>query len=958
MHIRNLHRMTVTFVLLASVMSALAAKDKGPAFRPVKTEVLRGGDKAQALAVDVTGLKDLYLVVTYGPDNYRSDQAIWAEPALVDPAGRRVDLTTLTPNRAQLGWGKLYINTNQHAKPLKIAAKTFQKGFWAHGPSLLHFQLDGKYTRFEAKVGIDAGAGKAGSAEFIVTNVAPKMPPRSVYAKEAAGKPAPQGKAKPAQALKAGPADKAPHQFNPEAAKVLLGQGVEKLVFVRRFTLTANHVYTEYVNSRWTPGGGLCVLDLKTGKVHDLVPELSGGVVNRFDISYDAKRIAFDYKKAAEEGYRIYEIDVDPSTGSRAGSKALRQLTFRQKDEAELVRKYGSKGYHHGTDDLHPCYLPDGGIVFVTTRCQYGILCNAGDIYTTKNLYRMDADGGNMRPLSNSPVSEASPAMMPDGRILYHRWEYVDKAAGNLKCLWAMNPDGTASSEIYGNTITFPETMIYPRPIPGAEGKIVMLGSSHWGPNNAMGAVIVIDTADDIRSPETMRYVTDDIRALAHSGFHFRDASGTWKHDKTGKPGRLFKDPYPLSEELFLAARKPKGPAWNDPTAYDLVLLDGKGADTSMYDDEEISCWHPYPLRPRTKPPVIASTPDPKLAERGLARCVVTDVYEGMEGVERGTVKYLRVLEEVPRPWAIRKSWYKDDRDGMAHSAIGHGHLGLKVQHGIVPVEKDGSAQFHVPAERNLYFQALDENLLAVQTERTHVHYMPGETRSCVGCHETPNRMQRPTTSVPMAMKRRPSDLTPQPGEPTAAKLFDYDRQIQPILDRHCIKCHGKKKTESGLSLSGDPQGVYSVSYNNLIKLAKTEKQVLGNRAPRNENVGSAGIEYLPPYTLGALTSPLAAMLSKGKITVRDAKLTAYAAKLTKQHKKVQLSDTEFLRITNWLDVNCPFHRSYWGRLNAKFKDHPNYRPNVTFVEALLRTVPKSIAQGEAAAGTTPSGSP
>ena len=106
-----------------------------------------------------------------------------------------------------------------------------------------------------------------------------------------------------------------------------------------------------------------------------------------------------------------------------------------------------------------------------------------------------------------------------------------------------------------------------------------------------------------------------------------------------------------------------------------------------------------------------------------------------LEGVERGTVRYLRVLEEVPRPWATRKSWYQDDRDGMAHTAIGDDMLGLKVQHGIVPVEQDGSAHFTVPAMRNIYFQALDEDLLAVQTERTYVHYMPGETRSCIGCH-------------------------------------------------------------------------------------------------------------------------------------------------------------------------------------------------------------------------------
>jgi hypothetical protein len=917
----------VLVVLLSLAALSRAAGDPERAFQPVKTELMRGGDAAETLTVDVTGWRDLYLVVTFGDDNYRSDQAIWAEPRLTDAGGRTVDLTSITPNRAQVGWGRLLVNVNQKGQPLRIGDTRFKTGFWAHGPSLLHFKLDGRYAKFETRVGIDTGAGNSGSVHFEITNVAPQMPPPSAY-KEQSGAPAVK--------LTARPAEESDHQFNTEAARTLLQRGIDKLVFVRRFTLSANHVYTEYVNSRWTPGGGLCVLDLNTGLARDLVPELSAGVVNRFDISYDAKKIIFDYKRTSEEGYRIYEVGVD-GTG-------LRQLTFPVENEQKLVRDYGSAGYHHGTDDMHPCYLPDGDIVFVSTRCQYGILCNAGDVYTTKVLFRMNRDGGDIRPLSNSPVSEASPAMLPDGRILYHRWEYVDKAAGNLKCLWSMNPDGTASAEVYGNTITFPETMIYARPIPGADGKIVMLGTSHCCPNNAMGAVIVIDTSDDVRSPETMRFVTNDIRALAHTGFHFQDASGQWKHDKTGTLGRLFKDPYPLSENLFIAAHKPKGPAWNDPVAYDLCLLDGSGRKTLLYQDEEISCWHPYPLVARQKPPVTVAAPDPELAQRNLARCVVSDVYRGMEGVERGAVKYLRLLEEVPRPWAVRKSWYRDDRDGMAHSAIGDGFLGLKVQHGVVPVEEDGSAQFYVPAMRNIYLQALDENLLAIQTERTYVHYMPGETRSCVGCHETPNQTQRPTSGLPLAMLRPPSVPAPQPGEATAQKLFDYDRQIQPIWDKHCVECHNHERADGDLNLCGDPQGVYSLSYHNLVKLSKTEKQLLGHRKPRNENVGSAGIEYLPPYTLGAPTSPLAAMLSGGKVRLRNPELLAYAEKLAESHHDVQLSEAEFLQVANWLDVNCPFHPSYWGRLNAKYKADPFYRPQVTFEEALLRTIPESVA--------------
>jgi hypothetical protein len=899
-----------------------------------KSDILQGGDKPEVISVDVSGLDDLYLVATFGGDSYSSDQAIWAEPVLIDKNGRSIDLTSIMPFKAQLGWGKLYTNTNHRGQRLSIGGQEFSKGFWAHGPSMLHFELDGKYERFEAVIGIDSGAGGKGSVEFIITNAPYEMPDKEEYT----GKAKEAGKNSLPIPL---PADKSPHIFNTEAAKQLLDKGIRELVFIRRYTLNANHVYTEYVNSRWTPGGGLCVLDLETGKVRELARKLGDGVFNRFDVSFDGERIVFDFKKEDRAGYRIYEIGLDGS--------GLHQLTFPQENEKELEARYGNSYYHHGTDDLHPCYLPDGGIVFATTRCQYGILCDAKDVYTTKNLYRMDGDGGNMRTISNSPVSEASPAILPDGRILYHRWEYVDKAAGNVKSLWAMNPDGTGTAEVYGNTISFPETMIYARPIPGTNGKIVMLGASHCCPNNAMGAVIVIDTSKNIRSYDTMHFVTDDIRALAHSGFHFRDKDGNWKVDKTGTGGRLFKDPYPVNEELFIASRKLKGAAWDDPKAYDLVLLDSGGRERLLYRDENISCWHGYPIQSRQRPPVIAASKDEELAKQGLALCVVADVYKGMEGVERGEVKYLRILEEVPRPWSARKDNFGEERDGMAHTAIGDDLLGLKVQYGIVPVEADGSAHFYVPAMRNIYFQALDENYLAIQTERTYVHYMPGEKRSCIGCHEMPNVTPKASGGTPFALMRAPSKAAPQPGESNAKKLFDYDRDIQPIWDRHCVDCHSGKKSEGGIDLASDHEGVYSISYNNLIKLSKGEKQLLGNRKPRNEDVGSAGVEYLPPYSTGAFTSPLAAMLSRGRIRMRDPKIQPYADALAKSHPDVKLSESELLEVNNWLDINCQFHRSYWGRINAKYRGQPDYRPNVTFEEAIDRKIDTTTADGKGA---------
>jgi len=710
------------------------------------------------------------------------------------------------------------------------------------------------------------------------------------------------------------------------ARQTLVEQGIGELVFVRRPTINARHVYTEHVEGDFLPGGGLCVLDLATGAVREIIPEFTRtGVVNRFDLSFDAQRIVFDFKPSAREGYRIFEVNVDGT--------ALRQLTAPDPQAPRM------------TDDMQPCYLPDGGIAFVTTRPQYGVLCDGGDRLTVTNLWRMDVDGGNMRPLTNSALNEQSPVVLPDGRILYKRWEYVDKAAGNVKGLWAMRPDGSFSVEVYGNEVAFPETMIYGRAIPDAPGRIVFLGASHYQ-NNAVGAVIVIDTGDDPRDVATMRFITDDIHALAHTGFHFRDHDGPWVHDDSGTRGRLFKDPYPVHEDLYLVAHKPAGLHWADPRGYGLSLLDGEGATLPLYRDAEMSAWHPFPLVPRPVPPVVEMIRNESLAAQDLAHVIVNDVYQGMPDVPRGTIKYIRVLEQLGRPWAARKTWGGDGR-GHAHSAIGDGSLSVKVQHGVVPVAADGSASFLVPALRNIYFQALDEQYRAVQTQRTYVNYMPGEMRSCLGCHEersTSLTMDAP----PLAAMRPPAQPMPQPGERDAARVFDYDRQIQPIWDRHCVECHGAEEPAGGLNLLGTPHEVYSVSYNHLLALGRSPRQLLGFRTPRNEDAASLGqdeVKSLPPYAMGSPTSPLAAFLGGGRVTLRDPRLQQVADELRAAHPGVRIDDAEFVRLVNWLDVNALFHPSYWGRLHAQYQDHPQYRPEVTVEEAQLRELPGFMRQ-------------
>ncbi|MFA6560912.1 MAG: hypothetical protein WCV00_03265 [Verrucomicrobiia bacterium] len=714
--------------------------------------------------------------------------------------------------------------------------------------------------------------------------------------------------------------------------------GCDKILFVKRFTYNSNHYYTEFINSTWQPGGNLCVLDLKTGGVRELAPQLKGGVFERFDLSFDARRVVFAWKKAPLEGYRIYEVRID-GTG-------LRQLTFPPPDEAELVRKYKlAAEYHHGTDDMQPCYLPDGGIAFISTRCQYGILCDGSDNLTTTVLYRMDANGKNLRRLSNSSVSEASPVMLPDGRILYTRWEYFDKGAVSVKCLWAMRPDGTASAEIFGNDIALPPTLIYGRPIPGGANRFVVLGAPHY-PQNGVGTVIRLDVDKDIRTREPMTYMTPSVDIRNEGGFAFRQPNGSWREDRDGR-GPLFKDPYPLSGKSFLVAHKPAGPAWSDAKAYGLYLLNDRGEVEEFYRDPAISCWLPYPLKPRRVPPVLNSSINRELASRNEAVCVVADVYHGLENVPRGTIKHIRILEQIPRPWGARRP-DNDDNYDQQHACISKDtHLALKVQHGIVPVEDDGSACFIVPAAANISLQVLDVNYLAVQTERTYVNYMPGERRGCVGCHEMPRDGGSVAASRnPKALSRAPSLPGPQPGEATGRRVLHYPTDVQPAWDRLCVGCHTGSKAAAGLDLTGAPTKFFSASYENLVpeRRAKLKRDrgllgiVIGENHPKTGNV-----EYLPALALGSHTSVLVAMLSNGKVKLDDPTQAARAAKLAGMHKEVvgKLKPEEFLRIANWVDTNCQFYGSYWGRRNLRYKDAQDFRPVPSFAVACSLSPPR-----------------
>ncbi len=674
---------------------------------------------------------------------------------------------------------------------------------------------------------------------------------------------------------------------------------MDKLLFVKRRTLQSSHYYTDFIDGCRHFGGNLCTLSLKDGRVTELVPSLKDGIFGRYDLSFDGKRVVFGYKPAIGKGFRIWEVGVD-GTG-------LRQLTVAPPDEPARVEKYRQrwhKWYWHHTDDMHPCYLPDGGICFVSTRCEFGILCDGPDILTGSTLYRMDAGGNNIKRLSNSSVSESAPTVMNDGRVLYTRWEYVDKGAVSVKCLWAMHPDGTGSVEIFGNDIAFPDTFNVGRAIPGDNNLFVAIGGPHMP--LGVGTVLRLDTNYPIRSRRPMTYLTPTTDVRQEWGFN-HPRQGRWVRDSNGP---LFMDPYPLADPskppgagtFFLVSYNPDRP-WNDVSAYGLYLLDEFGNRVLIHREPQTSCWMPMPLSPRRRPPVLPVAA-PVRARHGTL--LMADVTVGIDGVRPGTVKYLRVLEQVPRPWTARRFWDGDTYD-QQHAVVSmRTHLGLKVLHGVVPVEADGSACFTIPAGKNIFFEALDEDFMEMKRMRTFVNLMPGERRSCIGCHE----VQRLTPEVKpvMAARQPPRPPVPQPGDDGPRPLH-YPTDVQPVLDKHCVKCHSGAKPKAGLDLTGEMTTLFSRSYENILKRGLVT--IIGENHPKTGNVA-----LVPPGSLGSHASKLIAHLKKG-------------------HSNVKLSRTEFIKLVTWVDSNSQYYGSYYGRRNLKHKDHPNFRPVPTQASAL-----------------------
>jgi Hydrazine synthase alpha subunit middle domain len=643
-----------------------------------------------------------------------------------------------------------------------------------------------------------------------------------------------------------------------------------RIVFTKHYNMGASHyAYTEGLSDaqherHFAPGAALCVLEMEGshGQVRTLLDD-PNGVIRDPDVSHDGSRILFSWKKSdREDDYHLYDMDV--ATGD------VRQLTFGL-----------------GFADYEPAYLPNGDIIFNSTRCVQIVDCWWTEV---SNLYTCDKDGKHLRRLSFDQVHTNFPTVTQDGRVLYTRWDYNDRGQIYPQPLFQMNPDGTGQTECYGNNSWFPTTILHARDIPDSPLIVAVLSGHH---SHQRGKLALIDTRKGRQEAAGTQLIAPVRETPA---VHV---------DAYGQDGDQFQYPYPLDETAFLVTYSPyPGKNREYPAPYAIYFMTVDGRRELLASDPAISCSQSIPLAPRKAPHARPSTVEYR---QSTGTYYVQDVYAGpgLAGVARGTIKKLRVVGLEFRAAGIRSNRNGGPAGGALVStpvAIGNGCWDPKILLGEATVYEDGSACFTVPDRTPVYFQALDEKGYAVQTMRSWSTLQPGERFSCTGCHESKSEGPASRTEATLAMAAGPTPLQPFHGPPRG---FSFVKEVQPILDRHCTRCHKQRADEPpakdiAFSLLGT-QTVenasgrkWSDAYLALTGAREQNGFLYGNpeegvvRWVSSQSVPS----MLPPYTAGAAKSPLIAMLEKG-------------------HNAVKLSRQEMETLACWIDLGVPYCGDY-----------------------------------------------
>ncbi|MCL2107707.1 MAG: hypothetical protein FWH26_11725, partial [Oscillospiraceae bacterium] len=523
------------------------------------------------------------------------------------------------------------------------------------------------------------------------------------------------------------------------------------------------------------PGAQMVLLSMAAaaGRVtirEEILIDDSRGVLRDPDVSPDGMTVLYSHKKHEGDDFHLYKMDLY--------SREVTQLTF------------GS-----GAADVEPKFLPDGKIVFSSTRCTQVVDCW---ITPVMNMFVCDPDGGNVRRVGYDQVHTTYPTVTADGRVLYTRWDYNDRNQMYIQGIFQMFPDGTNQTEVYGNNNSFPTSLLHTREIPGQPSKYITVVSGHH--TYQKGKLAIVDTALGRNHPDAVQFLFQ----RRDTGF---DKSPNTDHQ--GQEGIQYKYPYAVNDHEFLVSSI-DSTGISDPDAkFNIYYMNSQTGAKELISSYAsggngiLGAAQIVPVRTRA----MFERPSMVNESMSTGRFYVGNVYEGegLAGVPVGEAKYLRVVALEFRTAAIGANTSLGLGGSDPSTPVGSGNTAWDVKKilGIVDIEADGSALFEVPAYTPVYFQVLDGEGELIQSMRSWSTLMPNETFSCVGCHEDKNTappvQARRTVAMEKGVQRLRRDLWMTDGtheiyDPYShAEGFSYLKEIQPILDKSCVSCHNDR---------------------------------------------------------------------------------------------------------------------------------------------------------------------
>lgn len=595
------------------------------------------------------------------------------------------------------------------------------------------------------------------------------------------------------------------------------------------------------------------------------------GMMRDVDVSFDSERVLFAWKKSDRlDDYHLYEYHLK--------EQHTRQIT---------------RGL--GRADYEPIYLPDGDILFTSTRPEQSVPCWWTEI---SNIYRANIDGNGLRRLAVDQVHALYPQLMTNGRVTYTRWDYNDRGQNYPHPLFSMMPDGRDQRAFYGANSWFPNSLLHARAIPGSHEVVAVAAGHH---TRQQGKLVIINNHLGRDEGAGMRFIAPR-REVPYE-----------RVDLAMQHGDLFRYPYPLGDGGFFVSLQPE----HGVPGFGLYWLDEDGNRELLHTSPDLGVGRMAPVAYRPAVETLAEEVDFKSK---TATYHVKDVYQGtgLSGIKRGDAKWIRVVRLNYRAAGVGQTHNHGEDGGSINSApvaIANASWDVKEILGDVEIHADGSAMFEVPAMESIYLQILDAQGKVIQTTRSWDTLRPGESKGCVGCHDKSNGNAHPFHDESTLAWKHGAQKPRHPFDDGIAG-FSFHRIIQPILDSKCVSCHdGTDDTQMDLrgiaiESKGMNQRAWTASYLNLTESRRDDRN--GNWIG-DPNTGlvrwihkQSRPTELPPYSSGAANSPLMRMLEEG-------------------HQGVQMNPSEMFKLAAWIDLLVPFSGDYREGGIWSERDHAYY---------------------------------